>query len=93
MPVRIDFPDGLTLKSDERNWTISERKQFRSGKRAGEEYESDIAHYPRLPTAIRALVDLKARRSDAETLGELSEAVSKARESVEKALETEGVRA
>lgn len=59
------------LTCDSLNWIISERKTRRDGARAGEEYSEAYGFYPRLSSALGALLDLKLTHSNARSVEDL----------------------
>lgn len=84
--AKIEFDDGYVLTSDAHNWTISKKKVFQSGKRAGETRLDPIGHHSVLGSALRALLEAKLKESDATSLDGLHKEISSFKKEVESML-------
>ena len=71
--MRIELKGGKYLiTSDPHNVVLSERKTYKDGEKAGEEYPEPIGYYPNLTRLVESLVEREVRLSGATTLTRLA---------------------
>jgi len=63
------------ITSDPYNIIISKKYTAKKGKKAGEKVVTPIAYAPTIELAVKKLVNIKVRESDATTLRELADEI------------------
>ena len=72
--MRIELKGGKCLiTSDPLNYILSERKIYKEGKRAGEEYTEALGYYPTFEALVQDIVEREVRLSGATTLARLAQ--------------------
>lgn len=86
--ARIQLSDGFLVRSDANGWIAARIQTFKTGKRAGEKYETVIGFYPSLSAALSGLCEAKIRGSDADSLQAVKTLINDFREEVTMQLST-----
>ena len=80
--VEINLIENYYLKSDARQWILSEKKVIESGKGKGSIKWNDVGYYTSIKTLVRDLLERVVRQENATSLGELIQYTTEKRDAL-----------